>query len=138
LPLSAVFLDTAYAIALAVRSDAHHEQAVALAKELIGANTRLITTRAVVLEIGNSLARLRYRKAALQLLRSLEGDPRVEIVPVSEDLYQRAFQLFRSRPDKEWGITDCLSFVVMQEQSLTSALTADAHFQQAGFEALLR
>jgi predicted nucleic acid-binding protein len=136
--LSAVFLDTAYAIALAVRSDAHHERAVGLAKELMEAGTRLITTRAVVLEIGNSLARQRYRLAALQILRSLEGDPRIEIIPVSEDLYQRAFQLFRSRPDKEWGITDCLSFVVMHERSLTSALTADAHFQQAGFEALLR
>jgi uncharacterized protein len=133
-----VFLDAAYAIALSVSNDQHHEEAMALRAELKLAPKRLVTTRAVLLEIGNALARLRYRVAAIQLLDSLEGDPDVEIVPMSEDLYERAVQLYRTRLDKEWGITDCLSFVVMQDRGLTSALTADEHYQQAGFRALLR
>ena len=62
----------------------------------------------------------------------------VEIVPTSEELYQRAFQLYQSRADKEWGLTDCVSFVVMQDRGLSDALTTDKHFEQAGFRALLR
>lgn len=133
-----VFLDAAYAIALSVANDQHHEQAMALRAELKLAPKRLVTTRAVLLEIGNALAKLRYRVAAIQLLDSLEGDPNVEIVPMSEDLYERAIQMYRGRLDKEWGITDCVSFIVMQDRGLTSALTTDEHFQQAGFRAMLR
>lgn len=133
-----VFLDAAYAIALSVSNDQHHEQAMALRAELKLAPKRLVTTRAVLLEIGNALAKPRYRVAAIQLLESLEGDPDVEIIPMSEELYDRAIQLYRDRLDKEWGITDCVSFVVMQDRGLTSALTTDEHYQQAGFRALLR
>ena len=133
-----IFLDAAYAIALSVSNDQYHEQAMALRAELKLAPARLVTTRAVLLEIGNALAKARYRIAAIQLLESLEGDPSVEIVPMSENLYERAIQMYRDRVDKEWGITDCVSFVVMQDRGLTSALTTDTHYEQAGFRALLR
>lgn len=108
-----------------------------LAKQIETSGNALITTRAVVLEIGNALARLRYRNAAIELLDSLEEDPNVEIIPLSEELYDRAMESYRQRPDKEWGITDCISFVVMQDYRLTQALTTDEHFKQAGFRALL-
>ena len=49
----------------------------------------------------------------------------------------KALQCYKMRTDKEWGITDCISFVVMEEYGLTEALTADKHFRQAGFKALL-
>jgi len=48
-----------------------------------------------------------------------------------------AFELFRYRPDKEWGLVDCVSFIVMKDYELTEALTMDVHFKQAGFRALL-
>jgi predicted nucleic acid-binding protein len=133
-----VFLDTAFALALANPKDLLHERAIDLADQLEAARTQLVTTRAVLLEIGNSLAKVRYRVAAVQLLTSLETDPNVEIVPLTDDLYDRAFQLYEQRPDKEWGLTDCVSFVVMQDRGLRVALTADKHFQQAGYRALLR
>jgi predicted nucleic acid-binding protein len=57
---------------------------------------------------------------------------------MSEDLYERAFRFYQSRQDKEWGITDCISFVIMQDRGLTEALTTDENFQQAGFRALLK
>jgi uncharacterized protein len=136
--MNEVFLDTAYAIALSVEADTHHERAVELAEQLELQQTRLITTRAVLLEIGNALARQRYRQAAAQLLDALEHDPQVECVPLTDELYQQAFELFRDRPDKEWGMIDCASFVVMQQRGLTEALTTDEHFEQAGFQALLR
>ncbi|MCB0097849.1 MAG: type II toxin-antitoxin system VapC family toxin [Caldilineaceae bacterium] len=135
---SEVFLDTAYAIALANAIDQFHERAVTVAKELRRQKTRLITTRAVLLEIGNALSGQRFRAAAVKLLDALEADPTVGIVTVTDGLYSQALTLYRTRPDKEWGLVDCLSFVVMQERQLTSALTADMHFQQAGFRVLLR
>lgn len=98
----------------------------------------LVTTRAVLLEIGNALSKQRYRQAAVELLTALEQDRQVEIVPLSEELYEQAFALYRHRPDKEWGFVDCVSFIVMQERGLTEALTTDEHFEQAGFRALLR
>jgi len=65
-------------------------------------------------------------------------DPQVDIVLLTEELYQQALALFRGRLDKEWGLIDCVSFVVMQERGLTDALTTDEHFEQAGFRVLLQ
>ena len=132
-----VFLDAAYAIALSVPKDSYHKRAVLLADELEASKTRLVTTRAVMLEIGNALSKQRYRHAAVELLLSLEADPNVTIVPLSEDLYAQALRLYRGRPDKDWGLTDCISFIAMQGRKITEALTTDEHFQQAGFRALL-
>lgn len=72
------------------------------------------------------------------LLDSLETDPRVEIITLSEQLYARASRLYRDRPDKEWALTDCVSFIVMEDRGIDEALTTDEHFQQAGFQALMR
>jgi predicted nucleic acid-binding protein len=132
-----VFLDASYAIALASSQDQHHQRAVALARRLERERLRLVTTQAVVLEIGNALSRRQYRAEAFLLLDSLRRDPSVEIVPLSEAILDRGVDLFRRRADKEWGLTDCISFVVMEERGLTEALTADGHYEQAGFRALL-
>ncbi len=137
-PNDEVFLDTSYALALSAPTDQYHRRALRLADDLESAKAKLVTTRAVLLEIGNALARQRYRPAAVSLLQALESDPGVDVLPLSEDLYARALVLFKSRPDKEWGLIDCASFVVMSERGLTKALTADEHFQQCGFRALLR
>src|SRR5262249_13795792 len=130
--------DAAYAIALSAPSDQLHTRAVALAQQLEAARTHLVTTQAVLLEIGNALSKRRYRAAAVELLSSLEADPSVVIVPFSPGLYTEAFDPYRSRLDKEWGLIDCASFVVMKVRGITEALTADEHFEQAGFQALLR
>lgn len=132
-----VFLDTSYAIALSSPKDSHHSEATRLADELGVSGVYLVTTQAILLEIGNALSKLRHRQAAIQLLHSLVTDASVEIVPFSEELFSRAMQLYIGRPDKEWGLTDCISFVVMTDRRITNALTTDAHFQQAGFQALM-
>ena len=135
--MNRVFLDTSYAVALSAVSDEHHKRALELADEMEGANTHFVTTRAILLEIGNALSRLRHRAAAISLLTALENDPQVEIVPLSDDLYHRALEIYRDHADKEWGLIDCVSFIVMKDEALTEALTADNHFQQAGFRTLL-
>lgn len=136
--MAKVFLDTSYTLALSFRSDSFHPRATQLAKWLDRERVSIVTTRAVLLEIGNALSKERYRYQAVNLLNSIEEEDTIDIVSVSDGLYTRALTLFQSRPDKEWGLVDCMSCVVMQEQEIEQALTADRHFQQMGFRALLR
>ncbi|APB32606.1 Putative nucleic acid-binding protein, contains PIN domain [Gloeomargarita lithophora Alchichica-D10] len=136
--MAKVFLDSAFAIALSAHTDQFHSRALRLAEQLEASKTQMITTRAVLLEIGNALSKVRYRLAAVSLLEAIETDSCIEIIPLSEELYTSAFSLFRTRPDKEWGLVDCISFIVMQERGITDALTTDEHFRQMGFRPLLR
>lgn len=137
MPSDIVFLDSAYAIALAAPDDESHSKAAALAAELRSRSLRMLTTVAVVFEIGDALSKPKFRRVAIELMTSIFTDPRIEVVSVTPALVQRAFDLFQRRPDKGWGMTDCLSFVVMEDRGIQKALTTDEHFEQAGFVALL-
>jgi predicted nucleic acid-binding protein len=132
-----VFLDATYLVALASPRDQFHSVAVRLMEEILAKRVGMITTRAVLLEFANSLAAPKLRPKVIQTLKGFERDSLVEIVPLSEGLFTEGFVLFRDRPDKFWGLTDCISFVVMRERGISEALTADEHFEQAGFVALL-
>jgi uncharacterized protein len=132
-----VFLDTSFAIALISPRDHFHNRAKALADQAEKGRWQLVTTEAVLFEMGNALSRQRHRDAAVALIRSLREDPSVEVLPTTVELLDVAFGWFALHRDKEWSLTDCLSFVVMQRRKLGCALTADHHFVQAGYEALL-
>lgn len=132
-----LLVDTSYAVALVSKGDQYHQAAQHLATRY-RARAKLVFTQAVCLEIGNSLAKRRNRPDAVRLLSGIQRDPGVVIVPMSDDLYSEALTLFTERPDKEWSLIDCVSFVVMKDRGITSALTSDGHFEQAGFEPLLR
>lgn len=134
--MTEVFVDTALVIALLLDTDQYHGRAWSSILEM-RPHTRFVTTRAVCLEVGASLARPRYRAQAAAILASIDGDPNFEVIPLSEDLFAAALSLFTGRPDKSWSLTDCLSFVVMQQRGISTALTTDQHFRQAGFEPLL-
>lgn len=133
-----VFLDTAFVLALASPSDQYHGKAKELSRQIKKGGIALLTTRAILIEIGDAMAGQSRRKAGIIMLESLENDDNLEIFPNSEELYSKAFDLFAARPDNEWGMTDCISFVVMKEYDISETLTADVHFQQAGFVALMR
>ncbi len=133
-----VFLDTSFSIAMAIEKDDFHERALELADKIEAENIYILTTQAIVLEIGNALSKLKYRQSAVGIIQHLESDLNTSIISLTDELYNKAFELFRNRPDKEWGLVDCISFVVMKEQKITDALTADEHFMQAGFRVLLR
>lgn len=138
MPSNALFLDSAYPIALLSTTDQHHRHAATVADELAKNPVPLVTTRAVMLEIGNALAKPQLRNLGIKLLASLESDGRIEIIPLDEGLYRKGFVLFQERTDKAWSLTDCISFEVMRERRIAKALTSDQHFEQAGFTALLR
>jgi len=134
---STVFLDTGFAIALLSPRDQYHAAALRLAVEIQRQGTKVITSDTVLLEIGAALAKLTYRLAAIKLIDGLRSDSKVEIVLLDNKLFDAGYQLFRKRPDKEWSLTDCISFIIMQEQHISQALAADEHFRQAGLIPLL-
>lgn len=130
-----IFVDTSYFLALLNSQDEFHQQAMSLADQI---DSKLVTTEAVLTEIGNALAKPQWRELAVDTLNDLRDDDDVEILSISPELFSKALKFYSSRMDKEWGLTDCISFVVMKNRKLTVALTTDHHFEQAGFKALLR
>jgi predicted nucleic acid-binding protein len=132
--LHRAFLDTSYAVALLSERDQNHGRAVRLARRVTQNNARLVTTQAVLLEIGNTLSDPSLRKAAAQYIAHIRQAPKIDVV----SLFERGFTLYRERTDQSWGLVDCCSFAVMRKRELRDALTADAHFEQAGFRALPR
>ncbi len=135
--MTEVFLDTAYVIALTVPSDQYHESAKQLAVWVEREKVPIITTRAILLKIGNALSKQRFRQKAVALLTLIEDDSAIEIVSMSDNLYRKALILFQQRSDQEWGLVDCVSCIAMQERDVREVLTADRHFQQMGFRTLL-
>jgi uncharacterized protein len=99
----------------------------------------MVTTGWILTELADGLARsAQGRLRFLATYADLEADADAVIVPCDHSLMKEGIQLYAQRPDKEWSLTDCISFVVMQKEGITGALTGDRHFEQAGFVALLK
>ncbi len=134
---SPVFVDTAYINALFNTRDQWHAKAIEWQQKIAAENTPLITTQFVLAEIADSLAAVKFRRQAANIIHTLEESSLVKVVPASSELFHQALNLYENRLDKDWGLTDCISFVVMENYDLSDALSADNHFLQAGFRALL-
>jgi uncharacterized protein len=129
------FVDTGYWIAFFHAGDDLHRRALALARRLRGP---FVTTSVVLIEVADGLSSASTRHLGTRFLERVRMDPNVTVVPLSPDLLDRSIARYVTRSDKEWGLTDCISFVVMEERGITEALAYDQHFVQAGFRALLR
>jgi predicted nucleic acid-binding protein len=136
-PRHTVLLDTSFVLALENKNDPHHERAKALDAELLKENGVLLLHWGVLFEIADGYARVSRRAKGVQLLAKFENEEGYSLCPLTGALVKEALILYRSRPDKDWGLTDCVSFVLMNQMGITEALTADVHFRQAGFTALL-
>jgi uncharacterized protein len=132
--MSPVFADTSYYGALLSPRDLLHEKAV----RWIQTSPRLIVvTEFILLELGNGFRLPSDRGLYWEFVAQLREDPNTAVIPASSGLLRAGLDLYGRRLDKEWSLTDCTSFVAMQEQGITEALTGDHHFEQAGFAALL-
>jgi uncharacterized protein len=129
-----VFADTAFWLGLVVKQDQFHEQAQRWSLRIRG---RITTTAAVLLETANALSRPAWRAHGVALIEHLQLRKDIDVIEFSSDLWRRGWDLYRQRPDKDWSLTDCISFVVMQDAGLVEALTTDDDYRQAGFRALL-
>lgn len=132
--MKALFADTFYFLALLSRRDDAHARASAFDQQ----GVRIVTTEWVLTEVADGFAAAPQRSSVAAFIQLLGETPEVEVAAASHDLFRRGLKLYAERPDKEWSLTDCISFVVMRERGLTNALTADHHFEQAGFKPLLK
>lgn len=130
-----LFLDTAFIQALLNPRDDYHNQAKQLFPRIRAASEVWIT-EAIFAEVGNALSAFN-RNGAVQFIQQCYRTDNIKIVSVDTELLMQALTLYQSRPDKTWGLTDCISFIIMQQQSLIDAVTGDRHFVQAGFRALM-
>jgi predicted nucleic acid-binding protein len=124
------FADTVYWQALLDVKDDLHGVAEALAVQLIFDRVRIVTSEMVLTEVLNALGKSeRGRSLAINLVESLKADQNVEILTCFDCLFDAAFDYYKARPDKQWGHTDCSSFIIMQQRSIFHALTHDNHFR---------
>ena len=130
-----LFLDTSFALALLSGKDRFHEQAKDLYRTVKSAEAIFVTTH-ILAEICDHLSGQDKEQAA-QFIDELSNATNVRIVHIPLADFWEAFELYRQRTDKSWGLTDCISFKVMDREGIGAALTCDRHFEQAGYEALL-
>ena len=130
-----IFADSGYYVALLLQTDQMHERAMEITRQL---QQPIITTAWVMTEVANTFSAPRLRGAFLSLLDDLQADPSVRVILPERELFEHGIHLYRSRPDKSWSLTDCISFIVMEREGIREALTGDHHFEQAGFKALLQ
>jgi predicted nucleic acid-binding protein len=136
-----IFWDASAFVALGNKRDALHQRAVTVSRQLAQDQAQIITTSAVLTEVANGLSKVGWRTMAQTLIESTRQSAILgvaKIVHVDEQLWQRGWQMYQHRPDKEWGLTDCISFVIMTEYDIKEAFTADHHFEQAGFIRLIQ
>jgi predicted nucleic acid-binding protein len=133
--MSVVFADAYYFVARLNRRDQHHERVLNFSSDL---RARLITSDWVLMEVADALAESEARGRVREFIMYLRGSAACEIIPASRELLDRALGFYHQHADKRWTLTDCTSFVIMRERQVTDALTGDKHFEQAGFNALLK
>lgn len=133
-----IFVDTSYWIAVLNPTDSLHDFANNLTLTLFP--SKLVTSELILNELLNhySGSGSQFRETTVNLIRQIQEDENMEVVPIMSQLFANAFQLYAQRQDKAWSHTDCSSFCIMEELGITEALTYDKHFEQAGFVALLR
>jgi predicted nucleic acid-binding protein len=132
--MSEIFADSFYFIALLNPWDQHHVAALQATRSI---QRRIVTTIWVLMEVADALSAPSVRQRTHRFLENVLADQNTTVVADVEPWLARGRKLYGTRPDKEWSLTDCVSFEVMAERQIDDALTGDHHFTQAGFQAIL-
>ena len=133
-----IFVDTSYFIALVNKSDDHHSKAKNWAMQIKEKNITCHITIPVVFEIADGFSKTARREIGIDLIEKMSSSDNFVIHFFDDTTYEKALNLYKSRKDKEWGLTDCYSFELMKQLNLLNALTADKHFEQYGCQILLK
>jgi predicted nucleic acid-binding protein len=136
--MSPVFLDTSGMIAVVNVDDQWHAAAEGIWRGLINSGAPLVTSSLILIEIGDGLSRVENRHLAVRLREGLLTSSRIEVVQTTADDESRAWKLYAQRVDKSWGMTDCVSMILVEERKVREVFSADHHFEQAGLDILLK
>jgi predicted nucleic acid-binding protein len=133
-----LFADTFYWLALIDPRDDWHVRARAVSRR--HADSRILTTDEVLVEVLNALSGRRptVRQAAATNVERILSNQQVDVVPQTRDSLLAGLGFYRSRPDKGYSLTDCVSMLTMRAHGVAEVLTHDHHFEQEGFVLLLR
>lgn len=140
MPSREVFVDTSGWASLVDKNQPQHEAATRHYHSLRQQGKKAVTTNYVITELVALLhSPLRLpRTRIIAIVDGIRTSPYVELLHVDASLDEGSWQLLKTRPDKDWSLVDCASFVVMQQRGIGEALTTDHHFGQAGFLRLLK
>ena len=130
-----VFMDTYGLIAWINTRDAVHQPVKSYLHAFSGS---IVTTEWVLLEFADAFSLSSVKPFAIEAIKRIHRLPMFVVVGYDLAVYQAGFDLYEARPDKNWSLTDCISFAVMTQRGLSEALTADHHFEQAGFRAVFK
>jgi uncharacterized protein len=135
---NSIFLDTNGWLALLNATEQLHDQAFELWLNLMNRRRRVFLTDWIIAETGNGLAKTRTKSRFVKVVREMLEAPSVELVVIERDLLLRSLTDYASFTDKAWGLVDCSSFLVMKDRGIVDSFTSDRHFEQAGFNCLLK
>ncbi|MFQ5707384.1 MAG: type II toxin-antitoxin system VapC family toxin [bacterium] len=131
-----IFLDTCGILALVNKRDSLHQKAVKVNGLLLLEQVQFFTTEYILVEVGNALAK--NKGLAIKTLKNLCEGEGIELIKITDEFLNKSLQLYEKYSDKDWGLTDVSSFVIMNEFKTTEAFTDDKHFEQFGFQILLK
>lgn len=135
--MKAVFADTFYWVALTNFGDTRYRDAVTFDEVLT--NTTIFTTDEVLVEFLTFFSADPWQRGRAALtVRRLLIRPDIRVIPQSRESFIAGLDLYQSRPDKGYSLTDCISMNAMRSEGLTEVLTNDRHFEQEGFRTLFR
>jgi len=130
------FLDTSYILSLEIKNDSAHQQVIQNWATLGISGTFLVTTTYVFDEVVTFFNSRNLHYKAVEVGNRLLESKDIELIEIDQILFNQGWQFFQKHKDKSYSLTDCLSFIVMQEREIVTALTLDNHFRQAGFQIL--
>src|SRR3990172_12747461 len=111
--MARIFVDTVAWIGLINTSDKLHPQMRKTLSGLRAANHTLLTHEFVLLEVADALSAPESRRKTVEFIDGLKNIATLEIALASHDLLTAGWHLYKKRPDKDWSLTDCISFVLM-------------------------
>jgi predicted nucleic acid-binding protein len=136
--MKAVFADTSYWIALLYPPDHLHAKVTSMSREI--STMRLVTSEMVLTELLNTFSNGSpiMRSIAVRAVEDARKGDSLIVLPQTSEQFTKALERYKRSADKNWSLTDCASFQIMETEGIHAALTHEHHFVQAGFEALLR
>ncbi len=132
-----IFVDTSAWYASEVEDDVNHEKARKFLLEIASAKHGVAVTTDYVLD--ETLTLLQSKKGlsvALTFIGKVRKSQSIRTFWVSESIFEKALDIFKKTGESRWSFTDCTSFALMKDLSLSKAFTFDCHFTQVGFQKL--